>query len=207
MSPLTAQFSGTCHLRSQPGKQPAEPREPRPAWRSLPSPPGPASSTHLRARPAAGPVASVSPGAHNRLPSLSRRVRGVGAAAPRGSSLPRGGGAGHSLSQTPTGAARSTWRRARVEKSHGAPRGPSCICRALDTDLCPQKPKHAEEEEGLGGLPADDRGLLPRPVDNLVGDAGVCDVIGGPDAQRFVPGHDAPKTPTGTGGAHEGPQA
>lgn len=67
-----------------------------------------------------------------------------------------------------------------MDKSHGAPPGPGC--RALDTDLRPQKPKHMEEEEGLGGLPADDRGLLPRPVDNLVGDARVCDVIGGPDA-------------------------
>lgn len=56
------------------------------------------------------------------------------------------------------------------------------------------------------GLPADGGGLLPWPVDNLVGDAGVCDVIGGPNAQRFVPGHEPPKTPRGKEETLEGAQ-
>lgn len=38
-------------------------------------------------------------------------------------------------------------------------------------------------------VPANEGGLLPPPVNNLVGDATVCDVICGSDAQRFVPGY------------------
>lgn len=88
----------------------------------------------------------------------------------------------------------------------GATQG-STPFRGLETDLCTQNPEQAEGDEGPGGLPANDRSLLPRPVNNLVGNAGVCDVVGGPDAQRLVPGHVPPKTPIGTRGAQQNTQA
>lgn len=114
-------FSGACHLCSQGGTQGGEAKE---AKTSPEEPICPtARPTHLGALPVAGPAASASREGCNLLPSPTRRARGVEAAALRGSSLPRGGGAGRSHSQTPTGAARSTWR----QMGHGSSLKPLCI--------------------------------------------------------------------------------
>lgn len=70
--------------------------------------------------------------------------------------------------------------------------------RGITASPGPRNPHPQKEYEGFQSLPANDGGLLPRPINNLVGDAGVCDVIGGSNAQRLVPGYIPTKTPTGT---------
>lgn len=109
-----------------------------PAWAQESGPPEEPihTATHLCPAhqgllPAAEPAASASQGECNLLPSQIRRVKGVVAAAPQGSTLPQGGGAGHSHSQTPTGAVRSIWGRVVSKvRSQGNNQRYHCITRA-----------------------------------------------------------------------------